>query len=46
MLDILVQPENTQAATPKKKKTKKEKRPRGNQPHLDLKTESAFAESI
>jgi hypothetical protein len=38
MLDIPVQPEDTQAATPKKK-TKKAKRPRGNQPHLDLKTE-------
>jgi transposase len=38
MLDMPSQPEGTQAATPKKK-TKKAKKPSGNQPHLDLKTE-------
>src|SRR5258708_17073292 len=38
MLDIPVQPEDTQAATPKKK-TKKCKRPRRKRPHLGLKTE-------
>jgi hypothetical protein len=38
MLDIPVQPEDTQVATAKKK-TKKTKKPSGNQPHLDLQTE-------
>jgi hypothetical protein len=38
MLDIPTQPESALAATPTKK-TKKAKKPSGNQPHLDLKTE-------
>ena len=38
MLDIPAQPEDTQAATPNKK-AKKTKKPSGNQPHMDLKTE-------
>lgn len=38
MLDIPAQPEGAPAATPKKK-TKKGKKPTGNQPHLDLETE-------
>jgi transposase len=38
MLDIPVQPEGALAGT-SKKKTKKAKKPSGNQPHLELKTE-------
>jgi hypothetical protein len=38
ILDTPAQPEDAQAARPKKK-AKKTKKPSGNQPHLDLKTD-------